>query len=234
MAVLANFTPDDITWTHVGISGVIKAGEKKEFDEGRANFILNKFGKRGLVKLEFSEDPEYMQKMRKLSRERYERFWKEHIYKFNQFNETLKNEGKAYIQPDRQTVAKAEEFGIKLIGPWKVENTSQEVALKAALDQISSLQAMVATLSAKLESVAEKSTGQPAPDWNQVRQSFWYLSRTELENYRRRNLKLMKEWPSDVLTDFSNIYEKKWSKKPILVEGEVEQSSTATSTPNEA
>jgi hypothetical protein len=40
--IIANHTPEDVEWMHIGINGIIKSGEVKEFDEGRGNHILNK------------------------------------------------------------------------------------------------------------------------------------------------------------------------------------------------
>ena len=67
MAKLANFTPDEVRWTHHGVSGLIKPcfNAKGKVDdsmfvevfEARANFITTEFGKRGIVRMEFGDGP---------------------------------------------------------------------------------------------------------------------------------------------------------------------------------
>jgi hypothetical protein len=216
MAKVANFTPDEVTWTHVGISGTIKPGEKVEFEEGRANWICSKWGARGLVKLEFSEDPNYIPNLKAKAVEAYRNFWENHIHRFNQDNETMKNENKPYTQPDRLTLQKAGEFGINLIGPWKTQNSDNDVALKAALDQNKSLSEQLGKLTEIVTQLQRNSTQgtQPQTDWNDVRNSFFYLNKSELNKYYRRNSELMKTWPEAVKAEFDATYEKKFGIKP--------------------
>ncbi|RPI88691.1 MAG: hypothetical protein EHM41_00010 [Chloroflexi bacterium] len=219
MAIVANFTPDDVTWTHIGNSATLKSGGRLECNDGRANFILNKYGPRGLVKLEFSEDPDYLVKLKAEAKRRYVEFWRRQIYSFNQFNETLKNENKPYTHPDDMMTQKAQELGINLVGPWKTENTSNDVALKAALDnnaalqvQLNKLMEAVGKLQDRQSDVEDRSVGVPEIDWNKVKNSFFFLNRKDLKSYFYKHFEMMKSWPVDLKDEFAKKYEKATGK----------------------
>ena len=116
---VANFTPDTIPWQHQGRRGTIKPGEiVTNRDRGWENHVLNKWGPRGLVKIEYNDDEE---KLKDRSMEIFRDFWLRNIQRFNEQNEQQKNEGRQYTPPTKELQEKAELFDVELIGPWKLK-----------------------------------------------------------------------------------------------------------------
>lgn len=127
MAV-GNFTPDDIRWMFQGISGVLKPGDiESGRDRNWENHVLNKWGARGLVRLDFGDNQEAAMNE---SMRRYERFWERQIQIFNENNAQRKNEGKMYLKPNKELQEHAEAFGVKLIGPWTLERTEGSAGIQ--------------------------------------------------------------------------------------------------------
>ena len=123
MAV-GNFTPDPLTWYHQGLSGTIKPGEVvTDRDRGWENHVLNKLGPRGLVRLEYGDDPEVA---KKASMEAFNRFWTKQVMDFNELNEQRKNEGKMYVPPTKELQEHADLLGYELVGPWKLQRRIAE------------------------------------------------------------------------------------------------------------
>ena len=144
--LLCNFTPDDVEWQHGGIFGTLKSGEIEEFADNRANFIANKWGPRGILRWTLDSDEEAV---RAKAMKIYKGFWNRQITNFNQHNEANKNERKPYVFPPEQLVGKAEEMGIELIAPYKV-NPATESA------QVSELKAKNKELESKFDFAMEK------------------------------------------------------------------------------
>ena len=119
MDVVANYTPDDIDWYHGGANGVIKSGQLKEFESPRANYILNKYGPRGLLRMKWDDKIDEAQKT---AQKRWEEFWTRQIINFNQDNERRMNTQKEYVHPTNQLQEHADRMGIKLVGPWTLRN----------------------------------------------------------------------------------------------------------------
>ena len=123
---IANFTPDEIEWVHGGLHSIIKPGKVIEVDTSRGNHILNTHGPRGLLQLAYGDDEV---EAKKLAKGIYTRFWERQIMMFNQHNERMRNEQKAYIAPTREIVEHAKSLGFELLGPWAMRQTdSKEVA----------------------------------------------------------------------------------------------------------
>lgn len=151
MAILANFTPDEVEWVHIGVFGKMKPGETMEVDDARANHILNKYGARGILVLKYGDDPE---EKKRQAKHLYSKFWMRQITEFNQFNERLKSEKKAYVFPSADITQKAKELGIVVIGPWEMRRT-ESAEVEGLREENKSLQGVVSDLSAKFEALLE-------------------------------------------------------------------------------
>lgn len=118
--IVANFTPEPIEWMHMGANGTLVPGKVEPFPDNRGRHILNKFGPRGLVELEFGDDvPKRQQDALKI----YKAFWMRQVTIFNQDNERRKNTNREYVTPTKQLLQHAEELGIQLEGPWSIKQT---------------------------------------------------------------------------------------------------------------
>jgi len=149
--IIANFTPDRITWMHVGICGDLEPGDIKEFDEARGNHILNKYGPKGLLRLEYGDDKE---DKRDQAMRLWRSFWERQITVFNQANDARRNENRPYSPPSKDLVEHAERLGIELIQPWAVKKSGpgaeeiEEIRKdnQALRDQVAALAALVEKL----------------------------------------------------------------------------------------
>jgi len=150
--IIGNFTPDKIEWMHVGANGTIPAynpdNPKKpyicNFDDSRANFILNKFGIRGLVVMNYGDDEEAKKKE---ALKLWQRFWERQIENHNQHNEQQKEAGNRYSAPTDELDAHAKMLGLDLLRPWRVEAKStkemdelkgENMALRKTLESMQS------------------------------------------------------------------------------------------------
>jgi hypothetical protein len=204
---VGNFTPDPIEWWHIGVNGIIAPGEIKEFDEARAKHILTKFENIGLVQMEWSEDPEYKTGRMKVSLERWENFWMRQITNFNQHNEQLKNEGKAYIHPQPKLVEHAKTLKVKLVTPWQVQERSDNAVIEEQKKEINDLRGMVGDLSRQVSQlVVQMST----PGNDDIRRRFKLLNKKEYADFVEQNADQIVNWPvvlyAEAMTKFQSFY----------------------------
>ena len=190
---IANFTPDVIEWMHVGVTGYLKPDDIEEFDDKRGRHILNKWGARGLLRMDFrdgdKEDEKRVEAMRT-----YTRFWGRHIEIFNQHNNSLENENKPYVHPSLQTEEKAKEFGIKLVGPWKLSQPTAGAdakELEAVKAQVSELKGMVTQLSEITKDAIQQRD-------NALIGQFNNLDATEFKEWTAISLAEIRQWPEGV------------------------------------
>ena len=155
---VGNYTPDSIEYMFMGRPGMIKAGQVVEMEDAQGRHVLNKFGKRGLLKLEFGDNPEVLKVK---AREIYEQFWIRAITTFNQDNETRENQHRGYVHPTPALRLKAQELGVELVGPWtfrETANTDSKV-LAATLQENASLKVMMEQMSQRLAGLEKVLSG---------------------------------------------------------------------------
>lgn len=157
--ILANYTPDAITYTHSGLTGTIKPGELKDLEDSKANFILNKFDRRGLVALKFGDMPEVK---REEAMNTYRTFWTRQVLVYNQDNERRKNTQREYAEPTEQLVAHAKQLGIEILGPWTVKQTDSG-AVQALRDENATLKSQLSLLSQQIADLADAMKAREVP-----------------------------------------------------------------------
>lgn len=211
MALICNFTPDDITWQHTGIQGTLKAGEIEEYPDGRANHILNSYGIRGLLRYKLNEDPE---EKRKDAIRMYKRFWINQITNFNQQNEARKNENSPYNFPSEQLSDKAEEFGVQLVAPWKMQektDSAQVSELKAENKelkyQIDALKGNMDEMLGILKSLKDKPATPIVIDTADLIKRFITLDKAKYKGWVMKNAEEIAGWPNQVIEKA----QEKWS-----------------------
>jgi len=157
--IVANYTPDPITYIHGGIPATIEPGKMVELEEKKANFVLNKFDKRGLVAMKFGDRPEDKQKA---AMEQWKRFWRRQIVNFNQDNERRKNTQREYVEPTEELLQHATTLGIELVGPWTIKQTDN-VAVQAVLVENATLKAEMSSLKAQMQELIEAIKAREVP-----------------------------------------------------------------------
>jgi len=144
--IIANFTPDTISYVHGGIPGELKSGEMTDMPEKKANFILNKYDQRGLCTLQFGDDPEACKKK---AMEVYREFWTRQIINHNQANEARQARNLEYSKPEKDVLKHANELGLKVLGPWQV-NINESVELTNIKNENAELRVQVNQMSSQL------------------------------------------------------------------------------------
>lgn len=196
--IIANFTPDTIEWMHGGINGVLKTNDVKEFDESRGNHILNEYTPRGLLRMEYNDDPEIKKKEAMAI---YTRFWEKQVVVFNQHNERLKNENKAFVMATPQLETKAKEMGIELVGPWKLKIPAQNKEIERLQrenrelgSKFDKLQDQMADLIQTITSERQATTMEKDIYIKQFKQR----SKANYLPWVRLNVDKIRSWPPDI------------------------------------
>ena len=157
--IVANYTPDSITYIHGGIPATIEPGKLVEIEDKKANFILNKFDKRGLVAMKFGDNPD---SKRGQAMEQWKRFWTRQIVVYNQDNERRKNTQREYVEPTEELAAHATTLGIELVGPWTIKQTDN-AAVQAVLIENATLKSEMAALKNQLGELIEAVKAREVP-----------------------------------------------------------------------
>lgn len=158
--IVANFTPDIVEWQHVGITGTLLPNDVVDLPEGRANHILNKFGRRGVIVMNFGDkEEESREKAMGLWRD----FWEYQITQFNQHNENQKEKGNRYERPTKEILDHAEILGLELLSPWVVKKSAGDTGsggnnteVEAMKQQMGVLSSTVSTLTDLVQSLVSR------------------------------------------------------------------------------
>ena len=217
MITVGNFTPDPIEWWDGGVNGVIQPGEVINMDEARANHILNKFDRIGLVRLEFGDEANIAEK-KAAAMKRWREFWELQIQTFNQLNEMRKNENKPYLFPTEEMSVHAEKLGVQLLQPWKVTpvvNTQEMEEMKLQLStltaQVTQLtmlltQSTLAATSLRTPEAAQPARASAAPDWDKILSKYKHCNVKTLENAVLDDYIEISNFPDEILA----VIEEKW------------------------
>lgn len=219
--LVGNFTPDNIHWTHLGQMGDLGPGSVEEFDEKRANFILTKYGPRGLVRVNW-EDREDLAKYKDRAMQVYREFWIMQIETFNEQNAQRKNENKAYVYPTKQQKQKAEELGLELEGPWKTtqktdsrelremkaENAALKEELKEIREESKSLQEDMRSMLELMKEIKEKPATPVIRETADFLQQFQHLGEDRFQNWVMDHIDEIPDFPLSV---YEEAFEK-WSR----------------------
>ena len=102
-------------------------------DKATANHIINEWGTRGLVTLDFGDDTKkvsggqtVMEVKAAAGRKANTDFRRQMVINHNQMNESNKHTRKPYINPTDQLLSYAAAEGIKLIKPYEVDDIQQQ------------------------------------------------------------------------------------------------------------
>lgn len=122
--VLFNPTNEDLDAQYIGETTIIPAGTKKKVDDKRARHILNVLGSRGLMTLDYGDEGENEKTKAEVGRRRNHQFKLKQVLRFNQQNEARQAQRLPYQDPTEQIADYAEEVGVPLLQPYRVEDES--------------------------------------------------------------------------------------------------------------
>ncbi|MEE9365991.1 MAG: hypothetical protein V3W44_04810 [Dehalococcoidales bacterium] len=207
--IVANFTPDTVEWLHIGIVGKIAPGQVKEFDEARANHILSKYGRRGLLRMEYGDDEEVKKKEAMIL---YNRFWEIQIVNFNQHNETLRNENRAFVHATPDVEAHAKAMGHELVGPWKVLKSDSSKEIGELKKENAGLREDMGKLQAQLQELLVKLSVNVDDD--ALRRKFRHLGKDAFKPWVVENMADLLTWPAKVVLEARDKWERFYPDEP--------------------
>lgn len=132
--VIYNPTNEKFEATYIGETSVIEPDQKIRMDDARARHMLNNLGPRGLVALEYGDEGEGEAKKAEEGRRRNREFKRHQVIRYNQMNESHKQQGLAYIPVPEQIKGYAQELGLAVLEPYQFKD--KEVEQIAELKQI--------------------------------------------------------------------------------------------------
>lgn len=152
--IIGNFTPDAIDWMHIGINGTINPGETVDMDDSRAKHVLNKHARRGLVQMQYGDDPVAKKNE---SMAQWQNFWEHQVVVFNQHNEDQKEKGNRYAKPSEELIAHAKALDppLELLQPFRIKSKDESKELKAMREENASLRATVETQTGQISQILE-------------------------------------------------------------------------------
>lgn len=177
-AIIFNPTNEEMTPTVGGKEYPFPCGAKVMLSGPIANHIMNEWGKRGLVTLQYGDDTRTSpgskmtieQEKAQAGIARNIEFKEIQVSRYNEDNERRKIEGRGYLTIPPRIKKYAEELGLNILAPYVTANkeSSEVAALKAELEKERSLRAAeqqnsngLAGRMAKLEAMMTKGPGRP-------------------------------------------------------------------------
>lgn len=203
--IIANYTPDEIQWQHVGQTGFLKPGDVEEFTDARGNHILNKWGARGLIKTGLHAD---VTREQERSMKIYRNFWIRQITNFNRQNEVNRNENKSYVSPTPILREKAQEMEIELIGSWTYTPPANDAKVTALEKEVSTLKGMLTEM---VDAIREMKAAPKLPiptDTEKIISEFRNMKLADFTNWLIDHSAVWQEYPQDVRDYAKQKYEK--------------------------
>lgn len=130
---LFNTTDDEIRGMHLGMDYIIKPGQMLDVPDNTANHLLNVYAQVGLKSVGRTDD---IEKVRESGKKAYEEFKIKQIEKYNQTNLERRNAGLEHQHPTPKVEQFADELGIELIRPYRVEKTEHKEIQKLKSEKI--------------------------------------------------------------------------------------------------
>lgn len=125
--VLYNPTNEDFDKMMWGGKGIpLKSGQKMTVEDACGRHLLNGYTNRGLCVLEFSEDPNYMEKVKADGIRRNTAFKQNLVMRHNERNAQRKTAGQSFLQPSPEVLRYAEELQIALDQPFANRDKENE------------------------------------------------------------------------------------------------------------
>lgn len=128
--ILWNPTDEDMEMQYSGSSFVMVSGEKREFENSCAAYILNSYGARGITSLKYG-DEKNEGKIGADAIERNKEFKKRQVTQYNIQNENRKHMNLGYLPPTALMKKYALELGLKLLEPYTVRDEERAGIAKA-------------------------------------------------------------------------------------------------------
>ncbi len=137
--VILNPTDEDIEVNWAGIGHILKPDIRQTFDEKDGKQIMHNYKDRGLVELNYGDEGAIEVEKIKEGRHKYDEFWTRQCVNYNQLNEERQQGNRPFIRPREEIFHHAKRLGIKLLEPYKLEDTASR-ELQALIEQNKTLE----------------------------------------------------------------------------------------------
>jgi len=124
--VILNPTDEEITVTWNGQNYKLSPNSREKVKDAMGRQIIHNYGNRGLISLEYGDEGEIEIEKIKKGRERWNSFWTDQCVKYNQINEQREQTHRTFVKPPSNVMANAKRLGIKMLEPYKLEDTSSK------------------------------------------------------------------------------------------------------------
>lgn len=167
--VLYNPTNEEFKPTFGGRRFIIDAeGGKVKVDDSCGRHVLNEYGPRGLMRLDFG-DEDKLHEIASSGREKNRAFKTRQIEVYNQRNEERKAIGLPFLTATKTLIGYAHELGLKLSEPYRVDDTVAQKSLVLE-EENKTLKAEIKELRNEMSELmkAVKDIIQPAPQESEI------------------------------------------------------------------
>lgn len=127
--IVYNPTNETFEATYIGETTIINPGDKIRMDDNRARHLLNHLGPRGLMQLEYGDEANDRAGEKAKEKEgikRNEEFKRKQVLKYNQTNESHKQQGLPYVPVPPEIQEYAKELGLVLVQPYQFKDKEVE------------------------------------------------------------------------------------------------------------
>ena len=218
--VILNPTDDKIEIKWAGLNHVLEADSRTTFDkDSDGKQIIHNYANRGLVQLHYGDEGEIELQKIAAGRLKCDEFWTKQIVNQNQINEERQQANRPFIRPQPQLIHHSKRLGLKLLEPYKVEDTEKkelsllmeqnrelkkkgeekDIALSNMQDQISTLTSNFKQLMALAGAEAKK---EPSPDID-IKSTITRMNKKSFAAWLNKNWDGIKSYPDDVRLDIA-------------------------------
>jgi len=211
--VLFNPTNERMTAFHEGIETVLMPfpddGHKLKVPDPKANHITNTLGPRGIMVLEYGDEPKEND-IAAQGRAANKSFKKKQIIRYNQDNETRQQTHKPYIEPSDIVKGYAKELGVELLQPYILKDEKNE--------EIAELMKQNKALMAQMAKLIEAQSGTGEPSANEAyKKEYNWLKGSEFKQWVTENKERYPAFPIEIQEHIAAKWGKIFSDEPFPI-----------------
>lgn len=237
MMVILNPTDYDITVKWDGLEHLIGPDERKQIEnDSMGKQIMHNYRARGLVDLYYGDEGDIELKKTKEGRKICDEFWTKQCISYNQDNERRQQTQRPFVKPQAEVQLHAQRLGIKLLEPYKLEDTSSkqisllmdqnkklEKELNKKDDAMVGLQAQVSELTDNFKKLMALAGGEPAKTekvpadngdakFDELKTTLTKMPKKRFANWIVKNWTEIQSYPDDVRNDIAAKHESLFNK----------------------
>jgi hypothetical protein len=237
MMVILNPTDYEIVVKWDGQNHHIEPDQRKQIDnDSMGKQIMHNYRARGLVDLYYGDEGDIELKKIKEGREICDKFWTKQCINYNQDNERRQQTQRPFVKPQDEVLLHAQRLGIKLLEPYKLEDTSskqisllmeQNKTLEKELTKkdtaMVGLQSQVSELTENFKKLMTLAGGEPAKTeaapadngdakYDELKATVIKMPKKRFANWLVKNWTEIQSYPDDVIENIAAKHESLFDK----------------------